>query len=137
MKYKIVLDTNILVSALLSQSGVAHKLLRIIDDKRIELVISAPLVMEYEDVLLREKFELNKSDINDILDYLCFISKHHKIYYLWRPVLKDIKDDMILELAVKANASIITNNKKDFEAASTFDIPVLGANEFLKLIGEL
>ena len=137
MKYKIVLDTNILVSALLSQQGSAHMLLRMVDDEKIELVLSTPLLMEYEDVLFREKFSLEKSDISDILDYLCKIASHHKIYYLWRPVLKDIKDDMILELAVKANALIVTNNKKDFEQASDFNIPVLGANEFLNLIGEL
>jgi len=137
MRHKVVLDTNILVTALLSKRGASFKLLSMIDDERIELVLSTPLVKEYEAVLKREDFLLNSSDIDDILDYLCLISSHHKIYYLWRPVLKDIKDDLILELAVKANAMIITYNKKDFEKASLFNIPVLSAKEFLNLLGEL
>jgi len=137
MKYKVVLDTNVLITALLSKRGASFKLLSLIDDKRIELVLSTPLVKEYEDVLSRKKFSLRKKDIEDILDFLCQISTHHKIYYLWRPILKDIKDDMVLELAVKANAIILTHNKKDFDAASKFNLPVLSANEFLHLLGEI
>ena len=136
MQYKIVLDTNILVTALLSKNGASFRLLSLIDDERIELVLSTPLVKEYEDVLFRQKFSLAHQDITDILDYLCLISSHHKIHYLWRSILKDIKDDMILELAVKANAIIVTHNKKDFEGASKFNLPVLSANEFLHLLGE-
>ncbi len=137
MRYKIVLDTNILVTALLSRNGASFKLLSMIGDKRLDVVLSTPLVKEYEDVLYRKKLLLDKNDINDILDYLCSVGSHHKIYYLWRPVLKDVKDDMILELAVKANAIIVTYNKKDFEEASKFNIPVFSAKELLHLLGEI
>lgn len=137
MKHKIVLDTNVLVTALLSSNGASYRLLSLIDDKRIELVLSTPIVKEYEDVLLRKKFAFDSENVKDILDYLCFISSHHTIYYLWRPLLKDIKDDMVLELAVKANAIIVTHNKKDFEGASKFNLPVMSANEFLHLLGEV
>ena len=137
MRHTIVLDTNVLVTALLSRNGASYKLLAMIDDKRIDLVLSTPLVKEYEDVLSRKQFTLKNDEIADILDYLCLIASHHKIYYLWRPILKDIKDDMILELAVKANALIITHNKKDFAEASKFNLPVLSANEFLHILGEI
>lgn len=137
MKHKIVLDTNVLITALLSRNGASFKLLSMIDDERIELVLSTPLVKEYEDVLSRKKFSLGDNEIKDILDYLCLISSHHQIYYLWRPILKDIKDDMVLELAVKANAIIVTHNKKDFAEASKFNLPVVTASEFLNLLGEI
>ena len=137
MRHTIVLDINVLVTALLSRNGASYKLLAMIDDKRIDLVLSTPLVKEYEDVLSRKQFTLKNDEIADILDYLCLIASHHKIYYLWRPILKDIKDDMILELAVKANALIITHNKKDFAEASKFNLPVLSANEFLHILGEI
>ena len=137
MKYRVVLDTNILVTALLSKKGASFKLLSMIDDQRLEVVLSTPLVKEYEDVLLRKKLALSKEDIDAVLDYMCQIGSHHKIYYLWRPILKDIKDDMVLELAVKANAVIVTYNKKDFAQARKFDIDVLSAKEFLQLLGEV
>ncbi len=137
MRYRIVLDTNTLVTALLSRNGASFRLLSMIDDERLELVLSTPLLKEYEDVLLRKKFALNAEEINNMLDYLCSIASHHKIYFLWRPALKDIKDDMVLELAVKANAMIVTYDKKDFKAAARFNIPVLSAKELLHLLGEI
>ena len=137
MRHRIVLDTNILVTALLSKRGASFKLLSMIDDRRLEVVLSTPLVKEYEDVLLRKRLSLSKEDIEAVLDYLCMIGSHHKIYYLWRPILKDIKDDMVLELAVKANAAIVTYNKKNFAEACKFDVSVLSAKELLQILGEI
>jgi len=137
MKYNLLLDTNVLVTALRSNRGASFLLLKLIDDKRIKLHLSTPLVKEYEDVLNRAKHNLNKEDIEMLLDYLVSIAKAHKIYYLWRPILKDIKDDMVLELAVKANCMIITYNKSDFTQASMFNIAVQTPKEFLNMIGEL
>jgi len=137
MKYNIVLDTNVLVSALRSNRGASYKLLRMIDDERIILNLSTPLVKEYEDVLNRSSHNLDFQDVSDILDYLVSIAQGHKIYYLWRPILKDIKDDMVLELAVKAKSMIITYNKGDFKGVEKFDITLLDPKEFLTLLGEL
>ncbi len=97
-KQKIVIDTNVIVSALRSKNGFSFKLLSIIDDKRLKIFISVPLLFEYEDALKREmpNIHLNKSEIDDILDYICFAAEERKIYYLWRPFLKDSKDDMVL-----------------------------------------
>ena len=137
MRYNIILDTNVLVSALRSRRGASFVLLKMIDDKRIRLHVSTPLIKEYEDVLSRSKHGLDEADAEAVLDYLVLVAKAHKIYYLWRPVLKDIKDDMVLELAVKANSMIITYNKSDFIESGQFNIPVLNPKEFLNMLGEL
>jgi predicted nucleic acid-binding protein len=78
---------------------------------------------------------LNRVEINDIIDYLCSVGKRHKIFYLWRPVLKDADDDFILELAVKCGADIITWNVKDFKRADKFGIRIQTPAEFLRQIG--
>ena len=91
--------------------------------------------MEYESVAHRflNQTNLTVSDLNDILDYVCFSSNRHKINYLWRPFLKDPKDDLVLELAVKARSRhIITFNKKDFKKISKFGISAITPWEFLK-----
>ena len=137
MKYDIILDTNILVTAMLSKRGASFFLLQMIDDPRIQIHLSTPLVKEYEEVLNRSHHNLKYQDIEDVIDYLISIAKAHKIYYLWRPVLKDIQDDMVLELAVKANSMIITYNKNDFKESEQFNIPVLNAKELLNMLGEL
>ena len=139
-KYKIVIDTNVIVSALKSRNGYSFKLLSIIDDKRFQISISVPLILEYEDAIKREKSKigLNNEDIGDILDYICYVGEKRIIYYLWRPYLSDPKDDMILELAVESESDIIiTFNKVDFKGVDKFGIKLLTPKEFFRLIGEI
>jgi len=138
--YKIVIDTNVIVSALKSRNGYSFKLLSIIDDERLHISISVPLILEYEDAIKREKTKigLNHDDIDSILDYLCHVGKKREIYYLWRPFLKDPKDDMILELAVESESdTIITFNKDDFKGVDKFGIQVLTPKEFFRKIGDI
>lgn len=138
-KLKIVIDTNVIVSALKSRNGFSFKLLSIIDDSHFSVFISVPLILEYEDVIKRSKsqIKLNFTEISNILDYICLIGKKIKIFYLWGPFLKDPKDDMILELAVESECDyIITFNQKDFKNIEKFNLKVLTPKEFLKKIGE-
>ncbi len=138
-KFKVVIDTNIIVSALRSRNGYSFKLLSIIDDERFQVFISIPVILEYEDAIKREKsiIKLKKNEIDDVLDYISLIAEKRKIYYLWRPYLKDRKDDMFLELAVESESDyIITYNKRDFEGIEKFGIRIIKPKEFLKEIGE-
>lgn len=137
MERQVVLDTNVLVAALKSARGASFRLLSMVDSGRFVINLSTPLVAEYEEVLLREIPHLGRVEINDILDYLCSCANRHKIFYLWRPVLKDADDDFILELAVKSGSDIITWNVKDFKRAGKFGITVLTPPEFLRRIGAL
>ncbi len=138
--YGIIIDTNVLLTALCSSAGASYRLLSLIDAKKYEVSVSVPLLIEYEDVLKRNKKKLNLStgEINDILDYICLIANKHKIFYLWRPFLRDPKDDLVLELAVEASSSfIVTYNKKDFKDVDQFGIRLVTPKEFLQIIGEI
>lgn len=133
----IVLDTNVLFSAMRSSLGSSYRLLQRIDKAPLQLHISTPLALEYESVLKRNK-SLSNSDVDAVVDYLCHISERHGIFYLWRPVLRDPQDDHVLELAVKANAMIITWNLKDFvPASSQFGLVVETPRGLLKKLEEL
>lgn len=131
---QIILDTNVLVTAFKSSLGSSYRLLSLVDAGTFQLNISTPLVAEYEEVLRREVLNINAADV---IDYLCAIANRHRIFYLWRPVLKDPEDDFILELAVKCNAIIVTWNTKDFKKADRFGISVMTPKEFLQQLGEL
>jgi len=112
----------------------------LLDSAKFEINLSVPLVIEYEDVLLRKIHTLNfsKSHIGQFLDFLCLVGNWHEVYFLWRPILKDPEDDMILELAVRANCKyIVTYNKADFQGVDKFDIKPVTAKEFLQIIEEL
>jgi putative PIN family toxin of toxin-antitoxin system len=137
--YQIVIDTNVLVAALRSRRGAAYRLLMLIGQSKFEVNVSVPLFLEYEDVTKRlmGSIPLAESDLEDILDYVCSIARQREIYYLWRPFLKDGKDDMILEVAVTAGCDyIVTYNRKDFAGVEQFGVRVIIPREFLQAIGE-
>lgn len=139
-KPEVILDTNVIVSALRSRKGASFRLLELLDDGRFGIVLSVPLALEYEQVAgaLIAKVPLCAQDIADILDYLCAVARHCKVFYLWRPFLRDPKDDMVLELAVAAVCdSIVTHNLRDFAGAEQFGLRVLSPREFLSELGEL
>jgi len=112
---KIVIDTNVIVSAMLSSKGAAFKLISLIGKQHFDYAVSVPLVIEYEDVLKRKnsKIMISQEAIDNILDRLCYHADLREIFYLWRPFLNDPKDDLVLELAVESNCnSIVTFNLK-------------------------
>ncbi len=130
----VVLDTNVLVAALRSKRGSAHRLLLLLDDGLYTPNLSVPLFVEYESVTKREGLltGLSNEDIDAVLDYLLSKSRIREIFYLWRPVLKDPKDDLVLELAVESRSEfIITFNKRDFRGCERFGIRALNPKEFL------
>jgi putative PIN family toxin of toxin-antitoxin system len=134
MKPNIVLDTNVLVAALRSARGASYRLLSMLDQDRFLLHVSAPLVAEYESVLKRGLLAVSEQQIDDVVDFICARAKPQKIYYLWRPMLKDPGDDFVLELAIKANAQIVTWNVADFNKAKSFGVMVQTPREFLNLL---
>lgn len=131
MKTDIVLDTNVLVAALKSSRGASFRLLSLVEYDYFTLHVSTPLVTEYESVLKRGITSLSAEEIDDVIDFICSKAVLNKIFYLWRPVLKDPDDDFVLELAVKANATIVTWNIADFKHVARFGIAVITPREFL------
>lgn len=137
---KIVIDTNVIFTALKSRKGASYKLVSLIPSKRFSVAISVPLIVEYEDVLRRGKLpaSITEKDITDFMDFLCFIGIEQEIFFLWRPFLPDPADDLILEIAVASSCDvIITYNKRHFKNVDQFGLRILDPKEFLKEIGEL
>jgi putative PIN family toxin of toxin-antitoxin system len=136
---KIVLDTNVLVAGLRSRHGASFRLLQLLGTGRFEVAISVPLVLEYEDVLMRHvrMVGFDETEIAAVIDYLCAVGQRQRIYYLWRPFLRDPKDDLVLELAVAAICEgIVTFNAKDFAGVDRFGLWVMTPRQFLVRIGE-
>lgn len=135
MRRFIVIDTNVVLSALQSSKGKSFELISKIGSGLFDFAVSVPLILEYEAIL---KNHLNRnifsdSDIDDFIDYICAVGVKTKIFYLWRPYLKDPFDDHVLELAINAGAeSIVTFNKKDFLEAETLGIRIQTPKEFLE-----
>jgi putative PIN family toxin of toxin-antitoxin system len=137
----IVIDTNVIISSLQSNLGASHLLMSLIGRDKFNFNISVPVILEYEEVCLRKMdlLGLTEVDIKKLIDYYCSVGISKKIFFLWRPFLRDFHDDMMLELAFASGCdSIITYNIKDFaNVEKVFGIKIVTPKQFLFEIGEL
>ena len=137
---RVVVDTNVVVAGLRSRQGAAFRLLSEIGRGRFEIALSVPLVLEYEDALLRHAAAagLSRKDVEAVLDYYCSVGHLQSIFFLWRPLLRDPKDDLVLELAVAASCrTVVTYNVRDFRGSEGLGVSVQLPGDFLKVIGVL
>ena len=132
---RVVLDTNVVVSALRSRRGASFALLEHLEHGDFEVAVSVPLVLEYEDVLLRKPITgaLTAQDVREFLDAFCSLAHRQPIFFLWRPLLPDPKDDMVAELAVAAECfAVVTHNVRDFLGLDAFGVKVLTPAQLLQ-----
>ena len=131
---EVVLDTNVLVAALRSKRGAAYQLIQMIGIGDWRLNISVPLALEYEDVLKRTDMvpHLANDDVDAFLDFIFRAAKLVPRVSQRRPILRDPKDECILELALEAQAIIITYNEKDFAGVERYGIVIWNPARLLK-----
>ena len=135
----VILDTNVLIAGLRSRRGASFALLERLAAGDFEVSVSVPLVLEYEAVARRQSRELGLTheEIDTVLDFICRVAHHRQIFFLWRPFLRDAKDDMVLEVAVEAGcAYIVTFNLRDFVGVEQFGLRAITPGHFLTLLGD-
>lgn len=139
MVVQVVLDTNVLVAAIRSRQGASFQVLRRVGTGAFDVVVSVPLVVEYESALLRHAGPdaLDRDDVLAIVDYVCAVARRQPIFYLWRPLLTDPADDMVAEAAVAGGChGVVTHNWRHFAGIQRFGLQVWGPGAFLEVIGE-
>jgi putative PIN family toxin of toxin-antitoxin system len=138
MSTRVVLDTNVLFAGLWSRVGASYQVLALVRQGRLEPALSVALVLEYEMVLKRSAAELGLQarDIDAVVDYLCMVGHRQAIHFLWRPTLRDPRDELVLELAVAAQCEyLITHNLRDFAGAERFGVTALTPGDYLYRMG--
>jgi len=139
MSKKVVIDTSVMISALIGKRGASREVIRrcLIGDYLP--LISNALFQEYEDVSSRKRVKatcpLGAREIRDLLNAFYSVCSWVPIYYLWRPNLKDEADNFLIELALAGNSQIIvTNNIKDLVAAELKfeDLRILTPQQILR-----
>jgi putative PIN family toxin of toxin-antitoxin system len=126
-----VLDTTVMVAALRSDRGASRQLLLAALNREFELLLSVPLMLEYEAVLTRPQHltasGLSGAEVGRVLDDLATIARPVRLAFRWRPVLSDPNDDMVLETGVNGGAgAIVTFNRRDFgEVGRSFHCAIL------------
>jgi putative PIN family toxin of toxin-antitoxin system len=120
--------------------GAGNALLRLVAEKRIRLLATPPLFLEYEDVLKRPEHRLAHGlslvEIDEFLAELAALTEPVEVHFQWRPQTRDPNDEMVLEAAINGEAdAVVTYNVADFaEAGERFEISVLRPAELLKKV---
>ena len=135
---KFAFDTDVIVASLRSHSGASNALMHELRAGQIEAVASVPMMLEYEEVLMRPEQRqatgMSVQEVNIFLDTLAFLITSVEPYFLWRPMLLDPDDEMVLDAAVSGGAeAIVTFNVQDFLPVSNlFNVQILTPAEALR-----
>lgn len=137
---KIVLDTSVVVAGLRTRLGAGNAVLGLVAERRVRLLATPPLFLEYEDVLKRAEHRLAHglapAEIDEFLAELAALVEPVEVHFQWRPQTRDPNDEMVLEAAINGEAdALVTDNVADFaEAAERFEISVLRPAELLRKV---
>ena len=133
MRYIVVFDTNILISALFSQTGSPFRALALAKIGQIESVTCQEIIDEFAEKLLL-KFKFSEDKAQSTVDEVLSFSRMVEISGTLKAVPNDPDDDMIIECAVVGNAShIVTGDKHLLSLVKYQDIAIAKATDFVNL----
>ncbi|MDO9244624.1 MAG: putative toxin-antitoxin system toxin component, PIN family [Rhodocyclaceae bacterium] len=117
---RVVIDTNVFIGACLGR-GAANAVVAACLQGRCTPLMGAALFAEYEDVMGRtplfQACRLDAGEREELLDVFLSRCEWTRVYYLWRPNLRDEADNHLVELAVAGAAEcIVTRNLRDLRA---------------------
>lgn len=127
---RLVLDTNVVVTAMRSPLGASAALLKLARRGQVVLLANVALALEYEAICLMpahmKAAELTAWETSQFIDAVIGMIKPVETHFMWRPQLRDPADEFVLDAAVNGRAeAIITFNGRDFgRAPAAFGISV-------------
>ena len=116
--FRVVVDTNVLVSALTAGGKPRRLLLRLLEEHKV--ILSRQILAELADVLARDKFNLKSSQINRFLTTLAKKSKITPAISHFKVVSEDPDDDILINTAYKGKADYIVTGDKHLIALKEF-----------------
>lgn len=132
---RVVIDTNVLFEGLTKRSGSCYTIVQGWDQGLFEVMVSHPLLLEYQDVLARKLSPKRWELVRPVLARLLSKVTEAHVYYRWRPTSPDPSDDFVIDCAMNSNARLITYNMKDFRSAQkSLGLRVMTPTEFVHLL---
>lgn len=130
---KIVLDTNVLVSGLMTSGGTCAIILNLLSDDRLIAVLDDRMMIEYKRVCADPRLCLDAEAVRDFLHFMHDCAENVTATPL-KANLPDQDDLPFLEVATEANAILVTGNKKHFPQNIADSTQIMSPREFLDMI---
>jgi putative PIN family toxin of toxin-antitoxin system len=131
---KIVLDTNILVSAAI-RGGKPFQLLKKGESGEVRIVLSDPIISEFEDVLSEPRIGFDKYEVNTISKKISTFCKIINPKIKLKVITDDPDDDRILECAVSCGADYVVSGDKHLLNLGEYrGIKIITAAEMLNIL---
>ncbi len=130
---KVVLDTNVLVSGLMTKEGTCAIILNLLSDDRITAVLDTRITDEYRRVCAEPRLYLDAGAVRDFLHFLNDCAENVTAMPL-KADLPDPDDLPFLEVAAEAHAVLVTGNKKHFPKEAAGAVQVVSPREFLDML---
>ena len=135
---RVVIDTNVFVGACMGV-GASNAVVRACLEHRLVPLMGVALLTEFEATLSRDELfarsRLDAAERSMLLDTFLALCEWTRVYFLWRPNLKDECDNHLIELAVAGDADVVvTRNLRDLRGAELRFEPlrILSPEDFLK-----
>lgn len=131
---RIVLDTNVLVSALLSPFGPPARILGLVMTGAVSCCVDARILAEYDDVLHRPRLAIDPARASEALDEIRHSGLSVASVPLPRPLPHE-DDDQFVEVGLAGGARcLVTGNAVQFPAARCLGLPVLSPTELVDVV---
>lgn len=129
---KVVLDTNVLVAGMLTPFGTCGEIARMLASGDLTLCVDARIMLEYDDVLRRPRFDIDPRMIGVVMGYIKSSAQTCASIPLTES-LPDPDDNVFLEVALAGKADfLVTGNTRHFPVNLRAGVQVLSLHEFLK-----
>ncbi|PIW32375.1 MAG: putative toxin-antitoxin system toxin component, PIN family [Nitrosopumilales archaeon CG15_BIG_FIL_POST_REV_8_21_14_020_37_12] len=133
--YRVVLDTNVLISAVIRNGNPRNLLKNAINDKKYVLVTSDKILNEMSGVLHRPKFKMTEDEIDEIVFTLISSSEIQVVTSKFKAVKDDPDDDIIINTAYDGEADYVVSGDDDLLRMKKFkNIQIVTVTEMLKIL---
>jgi putative PIN family toxin of toxin-antitoxin system len=130
---KVVLDTNVIVSAVLTTHGVCAQILDMITEGVFGIYVDDRILAEYDSVLRRPRLHLIPDDAAEVVEWIRSVAERVGAVPLLAE-LPDPGDIPFLEVAASAGAILVTGNTRHYPKRSRVGVTVLSPREFIELL---
>lgn len=131
---RIVLDTNVLISAII-RNGKPRKLFQLGIDGKYKILTSKEILNEFEGVIHRPKFKMTKDEVIVIVSTLVDSSEKIPLKSNFKVIESDPDDDIIINTAYDGKADYIVSGDPDLKSLKNFKgIKIVSVDEMLKIL---